>query len=126
MSKKKILVLPSWYASPEAPTSGSFFKEQAELMQPEFDVKVLVSDKRWISSRRYVYEMFRPYSRPFLPFFLETPPTLLFEFDFVSFSLCKKILRSNCSAIRLLFSVLLMRAGSRILYTLTLHSMEGL
>ena len=54
--KTKILILPSWYATPEAPTSGSFFKEQAELMLPEYDVKVLVSSKRWISPRRFFFE----------------------------------------------------------------------
>ena len=81
--RTKILILPSWYARPDAPTSGSFFKEQAELMMPDFDVKVMVADKRWISWRRYYYERLRPHPRRFLPFFLNIPPTLYFEYDFL-------------------------------------------
>lgn len=40
-SKKKILILPSWYPTPDDEINGSFFQEQASLMTDEFDVKVL-------------------------------------------------------------------------------------
>lgn len=83
-NKKKILILPSWYATPEAPTSGSFFKEQAELMLPEYDVKVLVASKRWISQRRFFFEKhFKKYNRLVSPYFVNTPPTYHFEYDFI-------------------------------------------
>ena len=62
--KIKILVLPSWYASHETPTTGSFFKEQAELMSDEFHVKVWVSEKQWISRKRALYNQVRkPHTR---------------------------------------------------------------
>ncbi len=83
-SKNKILILPSWYATPEAPTSGSYFREQAELMLPEYDVKVLVSSKRWISPRRFFFEKhFKQFNRVVSPFFVNTPPTYHFEYDFI-------------------------------------------
>ena len=83
-NKNKILILPSWYATPEAPTSGSFFREQAELMLPEYDVRVLVASKRWISPRRYFYEKhFKPYKRVVSEYFVKTPPTYHFEYDFI-------------------------------------------
>lgn len=87
-SKKKILIIPSWYATPEAPTSGSFFREQAELLLPEYDVKVLVSSKRWISPRRFFFEKyFKRFHRIVSPYFVNTPPTYHFEYDFIkSFS----------------------------------------
>lgn len=39
--KKKILVIPSWYPTKEAPLVGSFFREQSALMLPAWDVIVL-------------------------------------------------------------------------------------
>ena len=41
-SKKKVLVFPSWYPTPEKPVTGSFFREQALLMREDFDIKVIV------------------------------------------------------------------------------------
>lgn len=83
-NKKKILILPSWYAVPQAPTSGSFFKEQAELMLPEYDVKVLVASKRWISPRRFFYEKhLKKFNRLVSPYFVNIPPTYHFEYDFI-------------------------------------------
>lgn len=59
-----ILILPSWYASKEAPTSGSFFREQSELMEKGFIIQVWVSEKFWISKRRFFYnKLFQPLSR---------------------------------------------------------------
>jgi glycosyltransferase involved in cell wall biosynthesis len=40
-SKKKVLIIPSWYPKPGDEINGSFFQEQAKLMTEEFDVKVL-------------------------------------------------------------------------------------
>lgn len=39
--KKKVLVIPSWYPTEQAPIVGSFFREQSMLMEDEFDVVVL-------------------------------------------------------------------------------------
>lgn len=41
-SKKKLLILPSWYPIPGDEISGCFFQEQAKLMTEEFDVRVLL------------------------------------------------------------------------------------
>lgn len=41
MKKLKILFLPSWYPTLENPFIGHFFKEQAEALSEDFDVKIL-------------------------------------------------------------------------------------
>ena len=40
---KKILVIPSWYPSIDEPWSGTFFREQTLLFQPEHEFKVLLT-----------------------------------------------------------------------------------
>jgi glycosyltransferase involved in cell wall biosynthesis len=40
-TRKKVLVLPSWYPRPDDTINGSFFQEQAKLVGDRFDVKVL-------------------------------------------------------------------------------------
>lgn len=57
-NKPKILILPSWYPSKDNLNSGSYFREQANLMTTDFDVKVLTLEKEWISNRRYYYDNF--------------------------------------------------------------------
>lgn len=58
---KKILVLPSWYATKEAPTSGSFFHEQSLLMDGEtWNMQVITMEKEWISKKRYFYNRVLP------------------------------------------------------------------
>lgn len=39
---KRVLVIPSWYSSPDHPHTGVFFQEQANLASLDFDVRVLV------------------------------------------------------------------------------------
>ncbi len=56
---KNVLILPSWYATKDAPTSGSFFHEQSLLMDGEtWNVQVITMEKEWISKRRYLYNRF--------------------------------------------------------------------
>jgi glycosyltransferase involved in cell wall biosynthesis len=38
---KKILILPSWYPTPDDKINGSFFQEQAKILLNKYDVKVL-------------------------------------------------------------------------------------
>lgn len=42
VNKKKLLVLPSWYISPEDRINGSFFREQAIILSEKYDTRVLV------------------------------------------------------------------------------------
>jgi glycosyltransferase involved in cell wall biosynthesis len=80
--KSKILVVPSWYPSPEFPARGTFFREQALLMSNSFDMRVLVAEpqKNWkglfssanrrIAQRKdesTVVYSFKVYDIPFLP-----------------------------------------------------------
>ncbi len=41
MSKKKILVIPSWYPSKDTPGLGTFFREQAALLTEDFDIRLM-------------------------------------------------------------------------------------
>ena len=41
-SKKRILVTASWYPTKENPISGTFFKEQCELLSREYDITVVM------------------------------------------------------------------------------------
>ena len=37
MGKKTILMIPSWYPTKDNPFAGSFFREQALVLDKEFD-----------------------------------------------------------------------------------------
>jgi glycosyltransferase involved in cell wall biosynthesis len=39
---RRVLIVPSWYPSAARPLTGSFFREQAHVLMPEWDVRVLV------------------------------------------------------------------------------------
>ena len=54
-AKKKILILPSWYPTQANPIVGSFFREQAELVQDEYDIKVLFGIRDYTGYKRYYY-----------------------------------------------------------------------
>ena len=41
-SRKRILVTTSWYPTKENPISGTFFKEQCELLSREYDITVVM------------------------------------------------------------------------------------
>lgn len=41
LSEPRILVIPSWYPTTANPVTGSFFQEQAALLQQRFDMRVL-------------------------------------------------------------------------------------
>lgn len=56
--QKKILVIPSWYPTKEKPTSGTYFREQSELISDIYEVKILRLHKNWISKRRYALNKF--------------------------------------------------------------------
>lgn len=80
-----LLVIPSWYATPQAPTSGSFFKEQSRLVEQAFDIRMLTVEKDWISARRYWFyqwmeRMGRYHRRPAYTLVTEAPvapPTII-------------------------------------------------
>jgi glycosyltransferase involved in cell wall biosynthesis len=52
MSRRRVLVLPSWYPSNSKPLAGSFFQEQTRMLEREWDVRVMVPLA--LSTRRYV------------------------------------------------------------------------
>jgi glycosyltransferase involved in cell wall biosynthesis len=45
----RVLIIPSWYPTTKNHLTGSFFREQAALLQPAADVKVLYGRKREIT-----------------------------------------------------------------------------
>lgn len=54
MKKCKVLVLPSWYPTPEQPSLGIFFKEQAQLLSEDFELKVLYGEPNLIGRKKFV------------------------------------------------------------------------
>lgn len=52
--KRKILVIPSWYPTAHHPLTGSFFREQADLLNGIFDVRVLYGVKESLSRGKYI------------------------------------------------------------------------
>ncbi len=49
----KVLIIPSWYPTKKNHLTGSFFREQAVLVQDQVDVKVLYGQKKEISLRHF-------------------------------------------------------------------------
>jgi glycosyltransferase involved in cell wall biosynthesis len=63
ISKKKLLIIPSWYPSQANPIVGSFFREQAELVQDEYDIKVLHGRANVKGYKRYYFGKIFPFLR---------------------------------------------------------------
>lgn len=88
-----ILILPSWYASKESPTSGSFFHEQSLLLEDSneggcsWNVQVLTTEKDWISRQRSWYYRWFPskivYNRSAQ--FLTPPNGVVLSYPFCKF-----------------------------------------
>jgi glycosyltransferase involved in cell wall biosynthesis len=84
-NKPKILVIPSWYATPENPLAGPFFQEQAHHMnQHGFVVRVLwceaVSSSRsefWLRKARL---KLRAYTPAVSPYPIGLPPAWSFQY----------------------------------------------
>lgn len=56
---KRVLVIPSWYASAELPFAGTFFREQALLVRSHYDIRLLLV-KRHVRGRRTPHLWLRP------------------------------------------------------------------
>lgn len=103
----KILILPSWYASASAPTSGSFFHEQSLLLEIDglgvqsWDVQVLTTEKVWISRQRsWFYKLFpSKIHNHFLPQFLSPPKGVVIKYPFCKFNSDEENLRQEIQAI---------------------------
>lgn len=88
-----ILILPSWYATADAPTSGSFFHEQSVLLEDEtigefsWNVHVITTEKDWISRQRSWYYRLFPnrISYTSVPQFLTPPSGAVVRFPFCKF-----------------------------------------
>ncbi|MEO8413528.1 MAG: glycosyltransferase [Ginsengibacter sp.] len=62
--KKKILIIPSWYASINNPIVGSFFKEQARLLSNNgYDIKILYGSYHVIHKKKGIINKARAYIR---------------------------------------------------------------
>lgn len=49
--RKRILVIPSWYPTEANPLVGSFFQEQASLLQRNYDIRVLFGTKHIVGAK---------------------------------------------------------------------------
>lgn len=68
MNRRRLLIVPSWYPTAGLPHSGSFFREQAQILAREWDARVLVP--RGQSTRRFWSNVPLPPDK--IP--LQTPP----------------------------------------------------
>lgn len=90
MSSKNIVILPSWYATEEAPTSGSFFHEQSLLLEDRsvgthtWSVEVVTTEKTWVSRQRHWYYTLVPGAIPAVdtPQFLTPPQGRVIHYPF--------------------------------------------
>ena len=48
---KKILIIPSWYPTPDTKV-GYFFQEQAQILQDKYDVRILFVVQQNLSRRK--------------------------------------------------------------------------
>ena len=81
-----VYIFPSWYASKEAPTSGSFFREQSILMENDYDIHVIVGEKKWISKQRFLYNKFsRTKTISTVPLEIVPPQGVKIQYPFCKF-----------------------------------------
>lgn len=93
MTNNRILIIPSWYPTKEAPTSGSFFHEQSLLLENKnvgnivWDVQILTTEKKWISRQRSLFYNFFEKKIPltFSNQFLTTPKGIVIDYPFCKF-----------------------------------------
>lgn len=69
-NKPKILLLPSWYGTENAPEIGSFFREQALLLADKYDFSVLVIERKRYSILSFLRNWLRR-----KPLKIITPPS---------------------------------------------------
>lgn len=60
---KKILIIPSWYPTPNQPLRGSFFQEQAQFLQGKegLDFQILYGEKKSFSLIRWIWIFVKSY-----------------------------------------------------------------
>lgn len=83
-TNRRILVIPSWYPTKDNPVVGSFFQEQAGLLQQQFDVRILFGIGRPAANRRLRWFQ-KPGGVRMLPLeegaILDPPPVFGFEYE---------------------------------------------
>lgn len=99
-AKKHILVMPSWYATAQWPTNGSFFREQSLLMADDFDITVSVSKKFWISRQRFLFHKWfkRPHTLPTEPLEIQPPAGHTVLYPFCKFATDEENLQAEIEA----------------------------
>lgn len=53
--RKKILVIPSAYPTKKSPLIGTFFQDQAKVMEPDFDVRILYGQPKELDGKSLEY-----------------------------------------------------------------------
>lgn len=56
--KKRILMIPSWYPTEQNPFAGSFFREQALVLDKEFDFYVLHINSKYVFYISFLFKRF--------------------------------------------------------------------
>lgn len=69
MSDLKILIIPSWYPTPNQPLRGSFFQEQAQFLQGKegLDLQVLFGKKKSYPLLRWIWVFVQSWLKPAWP-----------------------------------------------------------
>ncbi|WP_114781593.1 glycosyltransferase [Botryobacter ruber] len=63
MSKKKILIIPTYFPTTGSPLSGTQVLEQSELIQADYEVKVLFCIRQDITRKRYYFNKLKNHLR---------------------------------------------------------------
>lgn len=58
MQKKRVVIIPSWYPTPENKQKGSYFLEQASFLENDFDIKVLFIELFSFPSKKNIFPSF--------------------------------------------------------------------
>ncbi len=58
MQKKRVVIIPSWYPTPENKQKGSYFLEQAHFLENDFDIKVLFVELISFPSKKNFFPRF--------------------------------------------------------------------
>ena len=95
-SKKKILIIPSWYPSKSRPGLGTFFREQAQLLTNRFDIRILHGTRKDIGRMKKIINLLNyllrlPITITFSSGYLLEPPRAYHFFYEYSLNILKKI-----------------------------------
>jgi glycosyltransferase involved in cell wall biosynthesis len=65
MQRKKVLIIPSWYPNQEQIALGTFYREQAQILEKDFDIRILFGIGKPESRTKILYNLAKYFIFPF-------------------------------------------------------------